>query len=329
MQQYLDLLHAIKTKGTKKMDRTGTGTTSIFGWQSRYDLQAGFPLLTTKKLWLKGILHELLWILSGSTNIKYLQDNGVKIWDEWADENGDLGPVYGKQWRAWPCELQALPYHSVSDTYETVLAGQEDIAESYLRWNTIDQISNVIERIKAKPDDRRLIVTAWNPAEIDKMALPPCHCFFQFYTRELTIEQRKAAIGHEGAGLDSTWSDEQWHDWMDGNDAPRRYLDCQLYQRSADTFLGVPYNIASYAMLTMMVAQVCDMLPGEFIHTYGDAHIYSDHEKQTDLQLTREPRALPTLRINPDVKNIFDFKFEDFTLEGYDPHPHIAGAVSV
>lgn len=255
--------HVIE-KGAKKTDRTGTGTISVFGYQMRFDLAEGFPLLTTKKLHTKSIIHELLWFLKGETNIKYLKENGVKIWDEWADENGNLGPVYGSQWRSWP-----------------TTDGRH-----------IDQISNVIEQIIKNPDSRRLIVSAWNVAEIEKMKLPPCHAFFQFYV-------------------------------ADGK------LSCQLYQRSADIFLGVPFNIASYALLTMMVAQVCNLECGEFIHTLGDAHLYSNHLEQTQLQLSRNLRQLPIIKINPDVKNIFDFKFEDFQLEGYDPHPHIKGEVAV
>lgn len=264
MKQYLDLLIHISDTGVQKTDRTGTGTRSFFGYQMRFDLSKGFPLLTTKKLNIKSIIHELLWFLNGDTNVKYLQGNGVKIWNEWADENGDLGPVYGHQWRSW-----ATPDGRV-----------------------IDQIANVVEMIKKNPDSRRLIVTAWNPADVDKMALPPCHCLFQFYV----------ANGK---------------------------LSCQLYQRSADVFLGVPFNIASYALLTMMIAQVCGLETGEFIHTFGDVHIYNDHVDQVNLQLRREPRSLPEMALNPEVKDIFGFKFEDFTLKGYDPHPAIKGKVSV
>ncbi len=264
MEQYKELCRHILENGAKKEDRTGTGTISVFGYQMRFDLQKGFPLLTTKKLHLRSIIHELLWFLEGDTNIKYLQENGVRIWNEWADENGDLGPVYGKQWRSW-----------------TKPDG-----------GTVDQISRVVEEIKKNPDSRRLIVNAWNAGELEEMALTPCHCLFQFYV-------------------------------SDGK------LSCQLYQRSADTFLGVPFNIASYALLTTMIAQVCDLEPGEFVHTFGDAHIYLNHLDQVNLQLSREPRELPTMKINPEVKSIFDFKFEDFTLENYDPHPHIKGAVSV
>ncbi|GAA4907952.1 thymidylate synthase [Mucilaginibacter defluvii] len=264
MKQYLDLMRHVIANGTQKHDRTGTGTISVFGYQMRFNLQEGFPMVTTKKLHLKSIIHELIWFLQGDTNIKYLKDNGVRIWDEWADADGNLGPVYGHQWRSWP----------------TPDGGH------------IDQISQIIDQIKKNPDSRRIIVSAWNVAEVNKMALPPCHTLFQFYV-------------------------------ADGK------LSCQLYQRSADIFLGVPFNIASYALLTMMVAQVCGLQPGDFIHTFGDAHIYNNHLEQVNLQLSREPRPLPTMRINPAVSNIFDFKYEDFTLENYDPHPHIKGVVAV
>jgi len=264
MKQYHDLMKHVLEHGVRKQDRTGTGTFSVFGYQMRFDLQEGFPLLTTKKLHTKSIIHELLWFLKGDTNIKYLKDNGVGIWDEWADEKGNLGPVYGYQWRSWPSP-----------------GGKH-----------IDQIFKLIETIKKNPDSRRLIVSAWNVADIDKMKLPPCHTLFQFYV-------------------------------LDGK------LSCQLYQRSADIFLGVPFNIASYSLLTMMVAQVCGLQPGEFIHTFGDAHIYANHLEQVNLQLSRQCRPLPTMKINPAVKNIFDFRFEDFTLENYNPHPHIKGAVAV
>jgi thymidylate synthase len=263
MRQYLDLMDHVLKNGSKKEDRTGTGTISIFGYQMRFNLQEGFPLLTTKKLHLRSIIHELLWFLKGETNIKYLKDNGVSIWDEWADENGELGPVYGSQWRSWKAE-----------------------------GKTIDQISQVIHQIKNNPDSRRIIVSAWNVGEIEKMALPPCHLMFQFYV-------------------------------ADGK------LSCQLYQRSADIFIGVPFNIASYAILTLMIAQVCNLKPGDFVHTFGDAHLYLNHIDQTKLQLSREPRALPQMKINPEVKDIFSFKFEDFKLENYDPHPHIKAPVAV
>jgi thymidylate synthase len=264
MRQYLYLMKHVLNHGTKKSDRTGTGTVSIFGYQMRFNLAEGFPLVTTKKCHLKSIIHELLWFLQGDTNIRYLKENGVKIWDEWADEDGNLGPVYGKQWRSW----------TASDGF------------------TIDQISDVIEQIKCNPDSRRLIVSAWNVGELDQMALAPCHVLFQFYV-------------------------------SDGK------LSCQLYQRSADIFLGVPFNIASYGLLTLMIAQACGLKPGDFVHTFGDAHLYLNHLEQAELQLSREPRSLPVMHINPDVKNIFNFKFEDFTLEGYDPHPAIKAAVAV
>ena len=264
MKQYHDLLQHILDHGVKKEDRTGTGTISVFGYQMRFDLSEGFPVVTTKKLHLRSIIHELLWFLQGDTNIKYLKDNGVSIWDEWADENGNLGPVYGHQWRSWP--------------------GRDG--------QTIDQISKLIDQIKRNPDSRRLIVSAWNVADVDNMALPPCHSLFQFYV-------------------------------ADGK------LSCQLYQRSADTFLGVPFNIASYALLTMMVAQVCDLQPGEFVHTFGDTHLYLNHIEQTKLQLSRDIRPLPTMKINPEVKDIFSFKFEDFELLNYDPHPHIKAEVAI
>jgi len=264
MKQYHDLIKHILDHGVKKEDRTGTGTTSVFGYQMRYNLQEGFPLVTTKKVHLRSIIHELLWFLKGEGHVRYLHENGVTIWDEWADENGNLGPVYGVQWRSWP-----------------TADGRQ-----------IDQISNLIHQIKTNPDSRRLLVSAWNVGEIENMALPPCHTFFHFYVAE-------------------------------------GKLSCQLYQRSADVFLGVPFNIASYALLTMMVAQVCDLALGDFVHTFGDAHIYSNHMEQVALQLSREPRPLPTMRINAEVKDIFSFKFEDFTLENYDPWPHIKGAVAV
>ena len=264
MLQYQNLLRKILAEGIDKSDRTGTGTRSIFGHQMRFDLEEGFPCITTKKLHLKSIIHELLWFLNGDTNVKYLQDNGVKIWDAWADENGDLGPVYGYQWRSWP-------------THD---------------GRTIDQIKNALNLINNKPDSRRIIVSAWNPAFIEEMALPPCHTMFQFYVAE-------------------------------------GKLSCQLYQRSADVFLGVPFNIASYALLTMMMAQVCDLQPGDFVHTFGDAHLYSNHFEQAELQLTRDPRPLPTMRLNKEVKDLFRFTFDDFKLLNYDPHPHIKGVVAV
>ncbi len=264
MQQYLDLMRHVRDNGTVKTDRTGTGTVSVFGHQMRFNLADGFPLLTTKKLHLRSIIYELLWFLTGDTNIKYLQDNGVKIWDEWADENGNLGPVYGHQWRSWPDG----------------------------KGGTIDQITQLVDMIKNKPDSRRLLVSAWNVAEVNNMALPPCHTLFQFYV-------------------------------ADGK------LSCQLYQRSADIFLGVPFNIASYALLTMMIAQVCDLEPGDFVHTFGDAHLYSNHLEQVELQLQRKPGKLPLMAINPAVKDLFAFRFEDFELQDYNPQAHIAAPVAV
>ncbi len=264
MRQYLDLMDHVRREGHKKTDRTGTGTLSVFGWQMRFDLAEGFPLVTTKKVHLRSIIHELLWFLKGDTNLAYLHENKVTIWDEWADRDGNLGPIYGAQWRSWPTP----------------------------DGGAIDQISELLKMIKTNPDSRRLIVSAWNPPDIPKMRLPPCHCLFQFYV-------------------------------ADGK------LSCQLYQRSADIFLGVPFNIASYALLTMMIAQVSDLVPGEFIHTLGDAHLYLNHLEQADLQLSRSPRPLPKMNLNPAVKDLFAFKYEDFALVGYDPHPHIAAKVAV
>ena len=282
MQTYLNLMQHVLDHGHVKTDRTGTGTRSVFGWQMRFDLEQGFPVLTTKKLHLRSIIHELLWFLQGSTNIAYLKENGVSIWDDWADEQGELGPVYGKQWRRW----------------ETVVPGKDGEPPTI---RTIDQMTQLVEGLKNNPDSRRHLVCAWNPGEVDRMALPPCHALFQFY------------VAPPAPG--------------DADQRPR--LSCQLYQRSADIFLGVPFNIASYALLTMMIAQVCGYRPGEFIHTLGDAHLYSNHLEQAKLQLTRDTRKLPVMRINPEVKDLFAFRFEDFTLEGYDPHPHIAAAVAV
>jgi thymidylate synthase len=264
MQQYLDLMRHVRDRGIRKEDRTGTGTVSVFGYQMRFDLADGFPVVTTKKLHLRSIIHELLWFLRGDTNTRYLHDNGVSIWDEWADENGDLGPVYGYQWRSWPTP-----------------DGQ-----------SIDQISQLIEQIKSNPDSRRLMVSAWNPADVEHMALPPCHCLFQFYV-------------------------------ADGK------LSCQLYQRSADIFLGVPFNIASYALLTMMMAQVTGLQPGEFVHTFGDAHLYINHLDQVETQLSRDPLPLPQMKLNPSVSSVFDFTYEDFDLVGYEAHPHIKAPVAV
>ena len=264
MQQYLDLLRHVRETGVTRGDRTGTGTQSVFGYQMRFDLGAGFPILTTKKLHLKSIIHELLWFLAGDTNVKYLNDNGVSIWDEWADENGDLGPIYGHQWRSWPTP----------------------------DGGTVDQIAQIMSDIRDNPNSRRHIVSAWNVADLNDMALPPCHCLFQFYVAD-------------------------------------NKLSCQLYQRSCDIFLGVPFNIASYALLTMMVAQVCDLGPGDFVHTLGDAHLYLNHLDQADSQITRKPLPLPILKINPEVKNLFAFTFEDFELVGYEAHPNIAAPIAV
>ncbi len=264
MRQYLDLLRTVLEEGIDKTDRTGTGTRSIFGHQIRFKLEDGFPLLTTKKLHLRSIIHELLWFLAGDTNVKYLQENGVRVWNEWADENGELGPIYGHQWRSWP-GVDGKPH---------------------------DQITRLIDQIKTNPDSRRLIISAWNVADVEQMALPPCHCLFQFYVAQGT-------------------------------------LSCQLYQRSADVFLGVPFNIASYALLTLMIAQVCDLKPGEFVHTFGDTHLYANHLEQARLQLERPPKILPQMRLNSAVKVIFNFQYEDFQLEGYDPHPHIKATISV
>jgi thymidylate synthase len=264
MRQYHELMEHVLADGAEKHDRTGTGTLSVFGHQMRFNLSEGFPLITTKKLHVKSIVYELLWFLHGDTNIKYLNDHGVRIWDEWADANGELGPVYGQQWRSWPAA----------------------------DGKTIDQIANVVESIKRNPDSRRLIVSAWNPAQVDRMALPPCHCLFQFYVA-------------------------------------KGKLSCQLYQRSADIFLGVPFNIGSYALLTLMVAQVCGLKPGDFVHTFGDAHLYSNHIEQARLQLSRAPRALPSMTLNPAVKDLFAFTYDDFTLSNYEPHPHIKAEVAV
>ena len=304
MRQYLDLLQYVLDHGTERLDRTGTGTVGVFGYQMRFDLSEGFPALTTKKLHLRSIIHELLWFLRGDTNIKYLKDNGVSIWDEWADENGDLGPVYGSQWRSWPDG----------------------------KGGTIDQIANVVREIKENPYSRRLMVTAWNPAEIQDMALPPCHCLFQFYVeppRAASVDTMDVDTLIRSTGEQSQRPINLSTYQPINNEAPKGRLSCQLYQRSADIFLGVPFNIASYALLTMMMAQVCGLEPGDFVHTFGDAHIYRNHLDQVRLQLSRDPRPLPTMRINPEVKDIFGFRYEDFTLENYNPHPHIKGEVSV
>lgn len=322
MHQYLTMARHVLDHGVDKADRTGTGTRSVFGYQTRYNLNDGFPLVTTKRVFLKGIIHELLWFLRGDTNIKYLRDNGVTIWDEWADENGNLGPVYGHQWRNWPAP----------------------------DGTTIDQISNIVETLKTRPDDRRIIVSAWNVAAVEgkdpmgPMALPPCHAFFQFYSAPQSVEQRLASLAEtdpdaaetilgccskaaaEGLALDNK---DLAEDMLDDAGVPRRALSCQLYQRSADLLLGVPFNIGSYALLTMMVAQVTGHGLGDFVHTFGDLHIYRNHFDQINEQLSRDPRPLPTMRLNPEVKNIFDFRYEDFELVDYDPHPAIKAPVAV
>lgn len=324
MKQYLDLMRHIRDNGTVKADRTGTGTTSIFGHQMRFDLQSGFPLVTTKKCSMKAIIHELLWFLQGDTNVKYLQDNGVTIWDEWCSETGDLGPIYGKQWRSWQGKVIGLDNVTpIANDGKTMALTGKPVHEN------IDQISVLIERLKTNPDCRRLIVSAWNVGELADMALAPCHCFFQFYTTELTFQERwKLSVGKIPFSFGS-YSDEEITELLDENNIPKRKLSCQLYQRSLDTLLGGPFNIASYALLTMMIAQVVNMIPSEFIHTVGDAHLYSNHKDQVEEQLSREPRALPKMKINPEVKDIFSFKYEDFTLLGYDPYPAIKAPVAI
>lgn len=325
MKQYHDLLKDIMDNGIDKSDRTGTGTRSVFGRQMRFNLQEGFPLVTTKKVHLKSIIFELLWFLKGDTNTKYLNDHGVTIWDEWADENGDLGPVYGKQWRSWayPLPLSMAP-ESPDDVDMTILCAAS-AGEPYV--GTLDQIANVIHQIKKTPDSRRMIVSAWNPAEIEDMKLPPCHLLFQFYTRPIKFIDR-AIMYEKMTGLTIS-EDNQTNEWLTQMRIPSRYLDCQLYQRSADMFLGVPFNIASYALLTMMIAQVTGCIAGEFVHTIGDAHIYHNHFIHVQEQLRREPRKLPTMNINPSVKSIDDFCYMDFGLSGYDPHPAIKAPVAV
>lgn len=313
--QYLDLLDVINAHGTKKTDRTGTGTKSIFGAQMRFDLSNGyFPLLTTKKVHVKSVVHELLWFLSGDTNIKYLKDNGVKIWDEWADKNGNLGPVYGAQWRSWPSQ-------------RTIYTGPGETTE----YCTIDQISNVINQLRTNPDSRRMIVSAWNPAQIEDMALPPCHCLFQFYTVEMSLAQREKWLFHNSNNKELVGSHNHSfkHEVLDDLGVPRRQLSCQLYQRSADMFLGVPFNIASYALLTHMMAHVTGMAVGEFIHTLGDAHIYLNHQDQVKLQLSRSPHVSPHLHISKTTDDIFSITADDIHFEEYTPHPAIKAPVAV
>lgn len=313
MKQYLNLLYAVKMLGIKKSDRTGTGTVSLFGAQLRFNLAEGFPLLTTKKVHLKSVIHELLWFLQGDTNIKYLNDNGVTIWNEWANKDGDLGPIYGAQWRSW-----------------------------YYEGYVIDQIINVISEIQTNPDSRRLVVSAWNVGELSAMRLAPCHCLFQFYTHEMTLAER---LQYEAAQFGTgDWSkegykqrgwkgyntpEEDYHIYLDTLGVPRKKLSCQLYQRSADIFLGVPFNIASYALLTMMIAQVCDLAYGDFVHTFGDVHLYLNHIEQADIQLSRTPRELPRMIIDPSIINIDGFKYEHFTLQDYNPYPAIKAEVAI
>jgi len=302
MIQYHNLLRRILDEGVTKDDRTGTGTRSVFGHQMRFDLSEGFPLVTTKKLHLRSIIHELLWFLAGDTNVRYLRENGVTIWEEWCDENGYLGPVYGKQWRSWSC-----PDGSV-----------------------IDQIANVLDQLRTSPDSRRMMVSAWNPADVPNMALPPCHCLFQFYTVQMSLDERTEWLDEQAgkAVIVSKNADFQ-HRVLDAEGVPHRKLSCQLYQRSADVFLGVPFNIASYALLTHMVAHVTGMAVGEFVHTIGDAHLYLNHIEQAEEQLTREPRPMPTLSLNPEVTDLFAFRYQDIGIYNYNPHPAIKAEVSV
>lgn len=368
MQQYLDLMSHVQLNGVNKEDRTGTGTRSVFGHQMRFDLSEGFPLVTTKKCHLKSIIHELLWFLQGDTNIRYLKENGVRIWDEWADENGDLGPVYGYQWRSWPVVRETSKEINLTIAERCEEANQygdyyRQLGEAYaLRSNddrrgalmalskrldamgipkarrvpsvysgAIDQISNIVKTLKTNPDSRRIIVSAWNPALVDEMALPPCHALFQFYSAPMTMNERlRLAGGLESFNLDpGLHTQDEILAILDQKAIPTRKLSCQLYQRSADIFLGVPFNIASYALLTMMLAQVTDHALGDFIWTGGDCHLYNNHEEQVNLQLTRKPLPLPVMRLNPEVRDLFAFKFEDFTLEGYESWPAIKAPVAV
>jgi thymidylate synthase len=340
MKQYHDLMRHVLSNGTFKADRTGTGTKSVFGYQTRFNLQDGFPLVTTKKLHLKSIIHELIWFLSGQTNIEYLKQNGVSIWDEWADENGELGPIYGYQWRSWPGNIVAVrdsgTQYEVRDN-----EGWQLITEGTpVEHESIDQIAEVVNQLKTNPDSRRLIVSAWNVADIPRMKLPPCHALFQFYTRELSLSERDNLSPNPTAYRGSLdWSEalrgddkdavELAHARFDDQGVPRRALDCQLYQRSCDVFLGLPFNIASYALLTHMIAHQVGMAAGEFIWTGGDVHIYSNHMEQVELQLSRAPKPLPKLVIKRKPESIFDYKFEDFEIVGYDPHPAIKAQVAV
>lgn len=343
MKQYLDLLRDVRENGDVKADRTGTGTLSVFGRQMRFNLQEGFPLVTTKRCHLRSIIHELLWFLMGDTNIQYLKDNNVSIWDEWADENGDLGPVYGKQWRAWTAHEDMPVFNRAAcdaleaDGWSEAGACGSDI----LYTKDIDQISKVMDQLKNDPDNRRIIVSAWNVAELGDMALAPCHAFFQFYTREMSFKERHRLVSFTNSewhvaminaaindGLNE-YDEPSMAKWMDDNNVPTRVLSCQLYQRSADMFLGVPFNIASYALLIHMFAQQANMAVGDFVWTGGDTHLYSNHLEQADLQLTRDPKPLPKLVIKRKPDSIFDYKFEDFEVVGYESHPAIKAPVAV
>lgn len=339
MIQYLNLLRNIQELGDNKGDRTGTGTCSLFGAQLRFDLRQGFPLLTTKKMFTKAVLYELLWFLRGDTNIKYLNDHGVTIWDEWADEKGNLGPVYGHQWRNWPAGLITKRKSDMTPS-EVVLpfypnggwATPSNPEETCTFLGEIDQITQALNRLQKDPMSRRHIVTAWNPADVDKMALPPCHCLFQFNCAEIPVGTRMGIAFKEGRnpGFETSQSNAEVHDQLDKFGVPRYYIDCQLYQRSADVFLGVPFNIASYAALTHMFGHVLNMVPRYFIHSFGDVHIYNNHKDQVREQLSREPRKLPTLTFKPDTpKDLFAIDYEHFVITGYDPHPAISAPVAV
>lgn len=323
MQQYLNLLREVSEKGAVKSDRTGTGTVSLFGKQMRFDLRQGFPLVTTKKVYLRAIILELLWFLKGSTNNNWLKEQNVHIWDAWADAQGELGPVYGAQWRSWPAVSVMRPGDAIDH-----LDGSTTHIGAKINVKAIDQISDVVAALKTNPDSRRLLVSAWNPAQVDQMALPPCHCLFQFYTRALSVSERLELLIANGGGLAGGATDEFMHVCLDDADIPRRTLSCQLYQRSADLFLGVPFNIASYALLTMMVAQQCGMAVDEFIWTGGDCHIYSNHKEQVATQLSRDPMKLPFMKITK-AGSIFDYTLEDFCLQDYTHHEAIKGEVAV
>ena len=333
MKQYHDLMRFVRDHGVFKSDRTGTGTTSVFGYQTRFNLMEGFPLVTTKKLHLKSIIHELIWFLSGQTNIEYLKQNGVSIWDEWADENGELGPVYGYQWTNWQGDITS------AQPEFTANIGSHLVGNVQIERSSINQIAEVVHQLKTNPDSRRMLVSAWNVADVPKMKLPPCHALFQFYTRELTLLQRESFSAHLSEHRGTTlWGNalrgdpaarREMHEEFDRQGIPRRALDCQLYQRSLDVFLGGPFNIASYALLTHMIAQQVDMVAGDFVWSTGDTHLYSNHMEQVELQLSRECRPLPQLVIKRKPASIFDYKFEDFEIVGYDPHPAIKAEVAV